>query len=111
MQLHFVLLSAGVAIALFIVLVAFIEIGRQLGRRTTARNGGTGPSSAGIVDNSVYGLLALLIGFTFSGAAGRFDHRRELVGEEANSVSTAWERIEVLPESQRPAVQDALRRY
>jgi len=111
MQLRFVLLSVGVAIALFVVLVVFMELGRRLGQTTAKRNGDKGPSNAGIVDNSVYGLLALLIGFTFSGAAGRFDHRRELVGEEANSATTAWIRIDILPEAQRPAIKDGLRRY
>jgi tetratricopeptide (TPR) repeat protein len=39
-------------------------------------------------DSTSSGLLGLLIAFTFSGAASRFDHRRELVIEEANAIGT-----------------------
>lgn len=111
LHLRFVLFSLGVAVALFVLLIAFTEIGRHLGQRTARRNGTKSPPSAGVVDNSVYGLLALLVGFTFSGAAGRFDHRRELVGEEANAATTAWVRIDILPEAEQPALREALRRY
>jgi hypothetical protein len=33
----------------------------------------------GALDGAVYGLFGLLIAFTFSGAAGRFDARRDLI--------------------------------
>ena len=112
LHLRFVLFSVGLAVGLFVVLIGFTELGRLLGQTMTKRHGGDkAPSNAGIVDNAVYGLLALLIGFSFAGAAGRFDHRRELVGEEANSATTAWIRIDILPEAQRPAVREALRQY
>jgi hypothetical protein len=32
----------------------------------------------------------LLIAFTFSGAAERFESRRQLIAEEANAIGTAW---------------------
>jgi hypothetical protein len=108
-QLRFVLAGVGVALALFVGILAFVEIGRQLAQWRLRRNGGA--ESAGIVDNSVYGLLALLIGFTFSGAANRLDHRRELLGKEANAVSTFWQRIDLLPPERQPAVRDDVRRY
>jgi hypothetical protein len=40
----------------------------------------------GYVDSAVLGLLALLIGFTFSLAIDRFDTRRERVLLEANAI-------------------------
>ena len=39
--------------------------------------------------------------FTFSGAASRFDHRRDLIVEEANDIGTAYLRIALLPEAAR----------
>ena len=110
LQLRFILISLGAAIGLFLFLLLCVEIGRHLGLRRMKRVGGP-PSSGGIVDNAVYGLLALLIGFTFSGAAARFDHRREMVGDEANAASTAWQRIELLPVAQQDPVRDGLRQY
>ena len=44
------------------------------------------------------GLLALLLGFTFSMAVDRFDARRAVVLEEANAIGTAYLRTQVLDE-------------
>lgn len=61
--------------------------------------------------NSVLGLLALLIGFTFSLALSRYDSRRELVVKEANALGTTWLRTDLLPPAERARMQDVLRRY
>ena len=50
-------------------------------------------------------------GWTFSGAASRFDERRHLIVEEANDIGTAWLRIDLLPEHRQPAVRDLFRQY
>jgi len=110
LQLRFILISIGAAMGLFLCLLLFVEVGRRLGERRMKRVGRP-PSSGGIADNSVYGLLALLIGFTFSGAAARYDHRRELVGDEANAVSTTWQRIELLPAALQEPIRSGLRHY
>lgn len=59
----------------------------------------------------MFGLLGLLIAFTFQGAASRFDTRRALIVEEANNVSTAWARLDLLPSSLQPGLRDLFRRY
>jgi hypothetical protein len=59
----------------------------------------------------VYALLAFLLGFSFNGAATRFDNRRALVGDEANAAGTAWQRIDLLPVERQPAIRTALRAY
>jgi hypothetical protein len=41
----------------------------------------------------VFALPGLVIAFTFSGAASRFDHSRDLIVEEANDIGTAYLRI------------------
>src|SRR5215467_15005231 len=110
-HLLFELISLGVVIVLFLGLLLFLELGRRLGLRQVARRGKEARVGVGIVDSAVYGLLALLIGFTFSGAAGRFDRRRELIALEANAASTAWLRIDLLPPELQPPVRDSFRRY
>ncbi|HEX7989729.1 MAG TPA: hypothetical protein VF513_06160 [Stenotrophomonas sp.] len=60
---------------------------------------------------SVLGLLALLIGFTFSIALGRYDERRQLVVKEANALGTMWLRTDLLPVDEADRVRDVLRRY
>jgi hypothetical protein len=59
----------------------------------------------------VLGLLALLLGFTFSLAVDRFDARRVLVLEEANAIGTAYLRAQLLEEPHRTRMSDILRNY
>ena len=41
-------------------------------------------------------MMGLLLAFTFTGAASRFDQRRELIVQETNSIGTAWLRLDLL---------------
>lgn len=59
----------------------------------------------------MYGLLGLLIAFSFSGAATRIEKRRALVVEEANAVGTAYLRLDLLPPDTQPALREAFRAY
>ena len=59
----------------------------------------------------MFALLGLLLAFTFSGAASRFEDRRHLVTMEANAIGTAYLRIDLLPEDTRGDMRDRFRRY
>lgn len=61
--------------------------------------------------NDIALLLSLLLGFTLAMGLLRFDERTEQVMDEANAISTARLRAEMLPERLRGPVQEALRRY
>jgi hypothetical protein len=111
MHIRFALVALGVALGLFLGMMLFLEIGRRLGLRQAKKRGTEARAGVGVVDGSVYALLALLIGFTFSGAAGRFEERQQLIAAEANVAGTAWQRIAVLPPEQQVVIRDALRRY
>jgi hypothetical protein len=97
------------AAGLFAGMLLLLEVGRRLGRKHRERNPEGAPPGA--VEGAVLALLGLLIAFTFSGAASRFDSRRELVTEEANAIGTAYLRIDVLPEAAQPPLRDLFRRY
>jgi hypothetical protein len=108
---EFALTSVVVSLALFLAMVLFIELGRRIGLKEEQKHGKGARAGVGVVDGTVYGLLGLLLGFAFNGAAGRFDKRRELVLSEAHTFSVAWQRIDALPAHAQPAVRDGLRRY
>jgi hypothetical protein len=55
--------------------------------------------------------LGLLIAFTFSGAAGRFDTRRDLIVDETNAIETAYLRLDLLPPAARAEIQDLFQQY
>jgi hypothetical protein len=102
--------AAALAAGLLIVMLALQDAGRRLGIRRLARDP-EGKSGGGAVEAGIFGLLALLMAFTFSGAASRFDDRRHLVIEEANNIGTAWLRLDLLPAERQPALRDLFRRY
>jgi cytolysin (calcineurin-like family phosphatase) len=57
------------------------------------------------------GSFSLLVAFTFSGVAERYDHRRQLIAEETNNIGTAWLRVDLLSTSDQPPVRELFRRY
>jgi hypothetical protein len=57
------------------------------------------------------GLLALIIGFTFSMALSRFEARRVAVLNEANAIGTTALRARLLPESHRTDILKLLKEY
>jgi hypothetical protein len=95
---------------LFLSMLACMEAGRILGSRQKEA-GAEGSAGVSVLEGSVFGLLGLLIAFTFSGAASRFDERRHITVEEVNAIGTAWRRIDMLPADAQPEIRDGFRRY
>ena len=108
----FALVALLAGAALFVGMLVFSEIGRRLGVARLARDpeGGLG-KGAGTAEAGLFGLLGLLIAFTFSGAAARFEDRRHLITEEANAIGTAYLRLDLLPDDAEPAIRQLFRRY
>jgi hypothetical protein len=96
---------------LLVLLLLAVEVGVRLGARARARRKGQGIAELGPIQGSVLGLLGLLLAFTYSLAAGRYDARRELVIREANAIGTAYLRAGLLPEPRRGEIRAILRQY
>src|SRR5882672_54865 len=94
---HFSLVFGFSALALFIGILLCQEVGRWVAIREARQAGGEMPAGVGAVDGAAFALLGLLLAFTYSGAANRFEHRREQIVEEANDIGTAWLRLDLLP--------------
>src|SRR5262245_37326309 len=92
-------------------MMASLEAGRRMARRVVGSDTRTQPGGLGAVEAVAFGLLGLLLAFTFSGAAERLDTRRRQIVDEANAIGTAWLRLDVLPASAQPKLRDELRRY
>ncbi len=103
--------AAPFALGLFIGMVLFLELGRRIGRRMRAVDAKGATVGVGAVDGAVFALFGLLIAFTFSGAASRFDARRQLIIDEANDISSAWNYLDLLPANEQPALRDLFRKY
>jgi hypothetical protein len=107
----FLAVTSTLVVGLFLGMLLFLEAGRRLGLRESAKHGANARSGVGIVDGIVYALLGLLIGFTFSHAADRFDTRRERIGDEVHAIAVGWEAIDVLPPESQPPVRLGFTRY
>ena len=107
----FALAAAAFAGALFGGMQLLLEVGRQLGERDIAVHGAGARAGVGIVDGAVFGLLGLLVAFSFSGAATRFDNRRGLVAQQVTAMGVAWQRLDLLPLERRDALRSGFRRY
>jgi hypothetical protein len=96
--------------ALFLVglVLAAIELGRRIRARSTDQKTSSGLS---VIDGAVFGLMGLLLAFSFSGAVSRFDTRRELIVQETNAIGTAYLRVDLLPEAVQPQIRDDFRAY
>jgi hypothetical protein len=99
-----------IAASLFAGLVGCLELWFLAGRRVRRRRGEPLDQLANI-QGATLGLLALLLGFSFALAAGRFSDRVQLIVQEANAIGTAWLRCDVLPTEQETQVRELLRRY
>ena len=98
----------------WLVLVGGMLVSMEAGMRLRARHLRAAQSDStrfAAVHGAAFALLGLVIAFTFSGAASRFDHRRDLIVEEANDIGTAYLRIKLLPEATRGPLQDKFRQY
>jgi len=94
------------------VLVVIFFLASEFGYRLHRRFGGAGSAEdESQVLSTALLVLALLLGFTFSMALGRYDERRQLVVQEANDIGTAWLRAGLVPAPHGPALQQALGRY
>lgn len=103
-------LAPLVWLLLFGGMLLAMEVGRRL--RVRHRELADGElASFGAVQAAVFGLMGLMIAFTFSGAASRFDHRRDLVVDEANHIGTAYLRIALLPAAAQEPLRNEFRQY
>jgi len=109
--MNFMWLTSMITLALFVGMLLLLDLGRRVGVRRLANDPEGGQAGTGAVDGAVFALLGLLVAFTFSGAASRFDERRNLIVQETNDIGTAYLRLDLLPASAQPALRDLFRRY
>lgn len=109
--MSFTLTALLLVVALFAGMLLVIEIGRRIGAARLARDPDGLAKGTGASEGAVFGLLGLIIAFTFSGAATRFVERRQLITEEVNAIGTAYLRIDVVPEDARPELRRLFASY
>jgi hypothetical protein len=103
--------SVLIAVVLFVTMAVAIEIGNRVGRRL--HNGADEgiKHQVNALQGSLLGILAVLLGFTFSQSLQRFDARSAAVVDEANAIGTTYLRADILPAEIRIRSKSLLRDY
>ena len=98
------------ALGLLAGMLGLLHIGWIIGTKQRNKHPdgirGTGP-----IEGAIFGLMGLLLAFTFSGAGDRFERRRALIVEEANAIGTAYLRLALLPKDAQLPLQEKFRNY
>lgn len=87
--LYFVVIFPATLVALFLGYQYAYRYGKMLSEKAEW--------SFGLGQAAVFGLIALILGFSFSYAAGRFEARSDLVVDEASSIWSTYLRASFLP--------------
>ena len=87
------------------------ELGSFFGRRKFNSGQKVAEAPLGTAVSAVLGLLAFMLGFTFSITAARFSERKGLVISHANAIGVTYLRAGLLPEKQKTAVRKLLSEY
>jgi hypothetical protein len=109
--MSFEVMGVGLLAGLFGAMVGLVEVGRRLAARHPPSADEAGRVGVAAVDGAVFGLMGLLLAFTFSGAISRWDTRREHIRDEVNAIGTAYLRLDLLPAAARPPLQQSFRDY
>jgi hypothetical protein len=107
----YTLLAAFSSVGLFIGMLILLEVGRWTAIRRMDRDPDGVKTGAGAVVGAIFSLLGLLIAFSFSGAASRFDARRQLSVQEANAIGKAYYLLDLLPERAQTGLKESFRKY
>ena len=99
-----------VSVLLFLGMLGCLEAGYRIGCRAY-RKTATAHEGIGTIGAAVFALLGLLLGFTFSNGISHLDQRRELIIREANAISTAYLRLDLLSPSQQLEMRPLFREY
>ena len=110
MLTHSIFLDLLLALSLFGGLVAMLELWFYLGKRAR-RLRTEQPDQLSAIQGATLGLLALMLGFSFSLATGRFSDRAQLIVTEANAIGTAWLRCDLLADGERAELRQLLTEY
>jgi len=105
------LIASLLGACLFLGMLLFSEVGRRIGIASLARDPEGLAKGTGAAEAAVFGLMGLIMAFTFSGAASRFEDRRHLITAEVNAIGTAYLRIDLLPGDSQPEMRGLFRRY
>jgi len=103
--------SIIIAIILFTLILLAYDISFRIGRRKQRVINQEVKTQTNSIQSGIYGLLALLLAFSFNMALQRFDNRNQAVIMESNAIGTALLRTKLLPKPYDSIAYNQLQQY
>ncbi len=100
-----------IAIGIFLLILLTNWLGFRYRKYQDTKPAAETLDGMGSMESSMLGLMALLLGFTFSMAISKFDTRRQIIIEEANDIGTAVLRADLFPDSIRSLLRADFKEY
>jgi hypothetical protein len=104
------LIFVGISAAIFAAAVVFVLLGHHYESHRRFHSD-VPVAGAATIETAAFGLLGLLLAFSFAGAESRLQSRRELIVREVDAIGTAYLRIDLLPAADRPHLKRLFRDY
>ena len=100
-----------IVFVLFIIILLFYFTGSKIGKYKKLHHPETKAEGIGPLEGALLGLLSLLLSFTFSMSASRYDARRSLIVKESNDIGTVILRSDMYADTIRTEFRKDLQEY
>ena len=100
-----------VGLCVFFMILIFIWLGTLFRGYIQRRRAKLELKELGSLENSMLGLLGLLLAFTFGISLEKFNERRRVIVEEGNAIGTAILRADLYADSVRAKLREEFQHY
>ena len=97
-----------IATGLLGLMLAANELGFRAGRRNNRNETEISRTAENAFKGSIFGLVALLLGFSFSATTSRYDLRQRIVLDQSNAIGTCHQRAGLLDKTSREQIRAIL---
>ncbi|EEF62292.1 DUF4239 domain-containing protein [Pedosphaera parvula] len=109
--MNFTFLTVLATGGLLLGMLGMLEIGRRIGVRRLAHDLEETRPGQTAVEGAIFGLVGLIMAFTFSSSLTSFETERQLIGQEVSAIRTAWLRLDLLRADDQAALKELFRQY
>lgn len=103
--------SSFIILFVFICSILLWELGFRIGTRLSTQKKNKEEPQSLAIEAAVLTVFGLILGFTFSMSANRFELRKQTMVDEANAIGTSYLRASILSEGPRKEMQGLIRQY
>lgn len=101
--------SGLLSVFIFVSVISAVFLGRFVGHHSHKKSNGVKNSTDDTLVSAILGLMALVLAFTFSGAAGRMDQRERLIAAETSAISSAYSALRYVSDTDQNTIKPLFR--